>query len=183
MSIESCKKCGGLYATENMEMFAGTPCKCGTRPLPGTSVGRGNENHPVDQVSESPCAVQGQWEVRRWDNQRGYITEEFTEIYCGEKLIIGDQIEAEARIICETHNASLKDDSKELKECKDALRQLIQAVQTHILCGIPEIKTVDDVIIGMRNVADKLRVAALPVPLASEVEEEKKQTLGEPGGV
>lgn len=26
--IELCKTCGGLYATENMEMFAGTPCKC-----------------------------------------------------------------------------------------------------------------------------------------------------------
>ncbi len=27
--IRSCEKCGGLYATENMEMFAGTPCVCG----------------------------------------------------------------------------------------------------------------------------------------------------------
>jgi len=26
--IKSCTKCGGLYTTENLESFAGTPCKC-----------------------------------------------------------------------------------------------------------------------------------------------------------
>lgn len=28
--ILTCTACGGLYATENLESFAGTPCRCGT---------------------------------------------------------------------------------------------------------------------------------------------------------
>ena len=28
--IKSCDKCGGLYVTENLECFAGTPCACAT---------------------------------------------------------------------------------------------------------------------------------------------------------
>ncbi len=27
--IRQCLKCGGLFATENLESFAGTPCRCG----------------------------------------------------------------------------------------------------------------------------------------------------------
>jgi len=29
--IQTCEKCGGLYATEHLEMFAGTPCRCGAK--------------------------------------------------------------------------------------------------------------------------------------------------------
>lgn len=29
--IEQCKNCGGIYATEHLETFAGTPCECGLR--------------------------------------------------------------------------------------------------------------------------------------------------------
>ncbi len=27
--IKACERCGGLYATENWESFAGNPCQCG----------------------------------------------------------------------------------------------------------------------------------------------------------
>lgn len=29
--IEQCKSCGGIYATGDLETFAGTPCECGLR--------------------------------------------------------------------------------------------------------------------------------------------------------
>lgn len=33
--IKVCEKCGGLYATENGETFAGTPCMCNVRSIGG----------------------------------------------------------------------------------------------------------------------------------------------------
>lgn len=30
--IEACGNCGGVYGTEDMELVAGTPCRCGKRP-------------------------------------------------------------------------------------------------------------------------------------------------------
>lgn len=46
--------------------------------------------------------------------------------------------------------------SKERDDLAAALQRLIQSVRINLLCGIPEIKTVDDVIRGMQTVADKL---------------------------
>lgn len=42
-----------------------------------------------------------------------------------------------------------------------SMRKLLQVIRTYTLAGVPEINTVDDVIRGMRNVADKLRSVVL----------------------
>jgi len=48
----------------------------------------------------------------------------------------------------------------ERTEAVAGLNTLITAVKTYLLCGLPEIKTVDDVMRGMRTVADKLQAIA-----------------------
>jgi len=78
----------------------------------------------------------------------------FWGLFEGDTLLSKEfHTEEEANKVCAAHNVAIE-------ECSNALRRLIGVVNTHMLCGIPEIKTVDDVIRGMRSVADKLQSVA-----------------------
>jgi hypothetical protein len=89
--------------------------------------------------------------------------------YClfdGSYLIAMDHSIEKLETIAERHNV-------EISKCSNALRRLITAVNTHMLCGIPEIKTVDDLIRGMRSVADKLQAVACDPSLQTVSEGDK----------
>jgi rubrerythrin len=58
--------------------------------------------------------------------------------------------------------------TKERDDLAAALQKLMKAVEVNMLCGIPEIKTVDDVIRGMRTVADKLHAVSRAAPCSAE---------------
>lgn len=57
-----------------------------------------------------------------------------------------------------------------LKSVEDALRKLISAVHMYQLAGIPELKTVDDVITGMRTVGAKMGMVCEIANLKSKLE-------------
>lgn len=198
-----------------------------TRP----SVGRGNENQGADQVSENPCAVQGQWTPKQFyrvpsgdDKRHGWFIGDMKPDF--ERGTVGngirfDQVEA----ICNFHNASLRDDKK-----KDLGSETLAASEHSTregqkercpACGSSDVHIweqwsteYNDFTGGKdcrkcgalskrwigKGSGERLWIPSVvdgtaahpalskpnppaPVPLASEVEEEKKQELGEPGAI
>ena len=63
MSIEFCKICGGLYATENGEMFAGMPCRCPS----GARRNSMSENTKMDTARIKARDIYGKF-IARWNS-------------------------------------------------------------------------------------------------------------------
>ena len=53
MAIKTCERCGGLYATENGEMYAGTPCRYGVPK--GGECKRCGGNGRVEMLEHCPA--------------------------------------------------------------------------------------------------------------------------------
>lgn len=52
--VKSCHRCGGLYATEHLESFAGTPCRCGIR-LPESVFAENPVRPQIHRVESVDC--------------------------------------------------------------------------------------------------------------------------------
>lgn len=72
-----------------------------------TSVGCGNESGAPLLNKVPVVGTQEEWTVEKFRNPQGFESIDYSEIFCGHKLIASDQIEEEAREIVAAHNASL----------------------------------------------------------------------------